>query len=80
MVHLCEWLTLSQVSSGGNNGKDKFKKRKKKEKGIKKKRKIGKKIKSKREGEKQTGGSESERREKEIFFFRFSLRSTEIGF
>ena len=27
MVHLCEWLTLSQVSNGENNGKDKTRKK-----------------------------------------------------
>ena len=77
MVHLCEWLTLRQVSSGGNNGKDKFKKKelRKNEKRIKKRNKI-KKVRRGIDGRE----GEREEREREIFcFLRFSLRSTKIG-
>ena len=67
MVHLYEWLILNQVSSGGNNEKDKT---------IKKIRKIKKNIKNKRNeksqnegkaifGRKKTAKSEGEERERE---------------
>ena len=64
------------MSSGVNNGKDKLKKEK--EKGIKKK---GKK---KKEGQNREERNIRERvrargERENFFFFRFSLRSTEIG-
>ena len=62
------------MSSGVNNGKDKLKKEK--EKGIKKK---GKKKSQNRE-ERNIRERVRARGEREnFFFFRFSLRSTEIG-
>ena len=82
-MHLCEWFTLSQVSSRGNNGKDKTRKKmNNKEKKIMIIIIIIKKKSQKGQRSGGTEGRERIEREKKDFFFsflRFSLRSTKIG-
>ena len=50
MVHLCEWINLSQVSSGGHNGKDKTRKTIKITIKIKEEEKSNKRRKERNEG------------------------------
>ena len=79
MVHLYEWLTLSQVSSGGIKQENKKrKKRKKKEKKLRKVKKGKRAIFGTKTAVGDRGGGEERERERGKGVFHFSLRSTQI--
>ena len=69
VVHLCEWLILSQVSSGGNNGKDKTRKKinKRKEKEMRKVKNKGRRPFLGRQKKGQRGSARREREREKKF-------------